>query len=110
MKINNSIKNTATTSATDVKQKQTGKAGGSAGSSAASGTSASGSSSAATNVSLSTQLQNVMEQTGDTAVFDTKKVDEIKAAISGGQFKVDSGIVADKLIKTVSELLQKPKE
>jgi len=115
VKVDNSIKNPASTSATDVKQKQTAnagtaKAGGSAGSSAASGASASGSSGAAVNVNLSTQLQSVMEQVGDIAVFDAKKVDEIKAAISGGQFKVDTEKVADGLIRTVSELLQKPRE
>lgn len=109
------MKKAATASATDVKQRQTAnteaaKAGGSAKSQAAAGASGSGSTGSAVNVSLSTQLQSVMEQTGDTAVFDAKKVDEIKAAISGGHFRIDTGKVADGLIKTVSELIQKPRE
>ncbi|MDL2284683.1 flagellar biosynthesis anti-sigma factor FlgM [Oxalobacter sp. OttesenSCG-928-P03] len=115
MKIDDSMKKAATTSTTDVKQRQTAntgatKAGGSARSPATSGASGSGSTDSAVNVSLSTQLQSVMEQVGDTAVFDAKKVDEIKAAISGGNFQVDTGKVADGLIKTVSELIQKPRE
>lgn len=115
MKIDDSIKKAAATSATDVKQKQTAntdaaKAGGSAKSHTTSGASGSGSTSSAVNVSLSTQLQSVMEQVGDTAVFDTQKVDEIKAAITSGQFQIDTGKVADGLLKTVSELMQKSRE
>lgn len=112
MKIDDSMKKAASTSTTDVKQRQTAntgaaKAGGSARSHATSG---SGSTDPAVNVSLSSQLQSVMEQVGDTAVFDAKKVDEIKAAISGGNFQIDTEKVADGLLKTVSDLLQKPRE
>lgn len=115
MKIDDSMKKAASTSTTDVKQRQTAntgaaKAGGLARSPATSGASGSGSSDPAVNVSLSTQLQSVMEQVGDTAVFDAKKVDEIKAAISSGQFQIDTEKVADGLLKTVSELIQKPRE
>lgn len=115
MKIDDSMKKAATTSTTDVKQRQTAntgaaKSGGSARSKGTSATSGSGTTDPAVNVSLSTHLQSVMEQTGDNAVFDTKKVDEIKAAISGGQFQINTGKVADGLIKTASELIQKPRE
>jgi len=115
VKIDDAMKKAASTSTTDVKQRQTAntgaaKAGGSTRSQATSGASSSGNTDPAVNVSLSTQLQSVMEQVGTTATFDVKKVEEIKAAISGGQFQIDSGKVADALLKTVNELLQKPKE
>lgn len=110
MKIDDIMKNAATSSATDVKRQpaNTGatQAGGSAGSHAASGASGSGNTDPAVNVSLSSQMQSVMDQVGDTAVFDAKKVDEIKAAISSGQFRIDTEKVADGLIKTVSDLMQ----
>jgi negative regulator of flagellin synthesis FlgM len=42
-------------------------------------------------------------------VFDTKKVEEIKAAIAGGQFQVDSAKIADGLIDSVRDMIQKRK-
>jgi len=106
MKIDDSLKKAA---ANDIKQNkaantETSKTGGSAKSQTTGGAGS------AVNVNLSTQLQNVMEKMGDTTVFDAKKVDEIKAAISSGQFQIDTGKVADGLLKTVSELLQKTAE
>ena len=38
-------------------------------------------------------------------VFDTSKVDEIKAAIARGDFSVDTAKVADGLLQTVKELI-----
>jgi negative regulator of flagellin synthesis FlgM len=38
-------------------------------------------------------------------VVDASKVASIKQAISEGRFKVNSGVVADRLIETVRELL-----
>lgn len=54
---------------------------------------------------LSSQLKSLEAKVAGTEVFDAKKVDEIKAAISSGQFTVDSDKVADGLITSVKELL-----
>ena len=40
--------------------------------------------------------------------FDAARVETIKAAIRDGRFQVDSGMVADKLLSSVHELLRKP--
>ena len=58
------------------------------------------------NVSLgstSTQLHAM----ANTPVIDAGKVAEIKQAISDGRFKVNTEIVADRLIETVRELIGK---
>jgi negative regulator of flagellin synthesis FlgM len=39
--------------------------------------------------------------------FDVKKVEEVRAAIAEGRFKVNAEAVADKLLASVSELLGK---
>lgn len=57
------------------------------------------------NVTLSTQVQTLASQVSSASVFDTKKVEEIKAAIANGQFKVDAESVADGLIDTVKDLI-----
>lgn len=38
-------------------------------------------------------------------VADQSKVEEIKRALSEGRFQVNSGAVADNLLKTVKELI-----
>jgi negative regulator of flagellin synthesis FlgM len=60
--------------------------------------------------SLSSQLQALESRLSDVAVVDVARVDAIKQAISEGRFKVDSEVVADRLITTVKEYLlsQKP--
>ncbi len=60
--------------------------------------------------SLSSQLKSLEAKVSGSEVFDAAKVDEIKSAISGGQFKVDSSKVADGLIASVKDFLntQKP--
>jgi negative regulator of flagellin synthesis FlgM len=60
--------------------------------------------------SLSSQLQALESRLADVAVVDVARVDAIKQAISEGRFKVDSEVVADRLISTVKEYLlsQKP--
>ena len=40
--------------------------------------------------------------------FDAARVETIKEAIRDGRFQVDSGMVADKLLSSVHELLRKP--
>lgn len=54
--------------------------------------------------SLSAQVKSI-EAEATAGVFDANKVEAIKAAISSGQFKVDSEKVADGLIQTVKDLL-----
>ena len=60
--------------------------------------------------SLSSQLQALESRLADVSVVDVARVDAIKQAISEGRFKVDSEVVADRLIATVKEYLlsQKP--
>ena len=54
---------------------------------------------------LSAQLQSLEATVSTDNVFDAEKVDAIKSAIAGGQFKVDSEKVADGLINTVKDLI-----
>jgi negative regulator of flagellin synthesis FlgM len=63
------------------------------------------------NVHLSSQaqLQSLAQTAGASGVFDTNKVEEIKAAIADGRFKVDAEKVATGLLDTVSDLLQSRK-
>jgi negative regulator of flagellin synthesis FlgM len=58
---------------------------------------------------LSAQLQTLEAKVSTDEVFDAEKVDAIKTAIANGQFKVDSGKVADGLIATVKDLLSTKK-
>ena len=55
---------------------------------------------------LSSQLQSLEAQISTSNVFDARKVDEIKRAIAGGQFQVDTEKVANELINSVKSLLQ----
>lgn len=57
------------------------------------------------NVSLSAQSQALAKTAGGEAVFDSGKVEEIKAAIAGGSFRVNTERVADGLIDSVRELI-----
>lgn len=56
-------------------------------------------------VRLSSQGQALSAAGSSNQVFDSKKVDRIKAAISSGQFQVNSEKVADGLLDTVRDLL-----
>ena len=51
------------------------------------------------------QLRSMESSIASTPVVDIHKVAEIKQAISDGRFQVNSGVVADKLISTVRELI-----
>jgi negative regulator of flagellin synthesis FlgM len=55
--------------------------------------------------SMSTRMKQMEETIASTPVVDKAKVDEIKQAISNGQFKVDTGKVADGLIQSVRQML-----
>ena len=57
------------------------------------------------NVTLSTQAQELAASTSSAGVFDTKKVEEIKAAIASGTFQVNAESVADGLMDTVKDLI-----
>ncbi|RJF98678.1 flagellar biosynthesis anti-sigma factor FlgM [Noviherbaspirillum saxi] len=56
-------------------------------------------------VRLSSTVQS-LTQSGTSGVFDAKKVEEIKAAIADGTFKVDPEKVANGLLDTVSDLIR----
>ncbi|MFZ6644204.1 flagellar biosynthesis anti-sigma factor FlgM [Undibacterium sp. TJN25] len=58
---------------------------------------------------LSTQLQGLQGAQASSGVFETKKVEEIKQAISEGRFQVNSEKVADGLLDTVKDLLNSRK-
>lgn len=60
------------------------------------------------NVRLSSQAK-ALSSTSTGGVFDTKKVEDIKAAIAGGQFQVDAAKIADGLIDSVRDMIQKRK-
>lgn len=62
----------------------------------------------ADNVRLSSQAKT-LASTSTGGVFDAKKVEEIKAAIAGGQFQVDAARIADGLIDSVRDMIQKRK-
>jgi negative regulator of flagellin synthesis FlgM len=53
----------------------------------------------------SSLLQRVEEALSNVSVVDAARVDEVKQAISEGRFRVDSSVVADKLLAAVREHL-----
>ena len=53
----------------------------------------------------SAHLLSMESSMANTPVVDVAKVAEIKQAISEGRFHVNSGVVADRLIETVKELI-----
>jgi len=108
MKINDSIKKPVSLGVdkAGTEKSATGKLESGAGKQAAK--SQAGAANVAGNVTLSpmsAQIQSLEAKVAASNVFDVEKVDAIKSAIAGGQFKVDSGKVADGLIETVRDLL-----
>ena len=95
MKIDDSVKNTGSVGVTPT-QTRAGKGV----------AKTSTSSTSSDNVHISSQLQGLEGQVASSSVFDANKVEEIKAAIAGGQFQVDPEKVASGLISNVSDLLQ----
>jgi negative regulator of flagellin synthesis FlgM len=89
--------NTSTSSAT-------GSASTSGAAAATTGASTTGST--VTSIStISTQLQAVQAASSSDEVYSTGKVNEIKAAIVAGTFRVNSSKVADGLLDSVHDLL-----
>ncbi len=59
--------------------------------------------------SVSAQLAQLEKVLGDVGVVDSARVESIKQAIAEGRFKVDSNVVADKLLASVREFLANQK-
>ncbi|HRQ58846.1 MAG TPA: flagellar biosynthesis anti-sigma factor FlgM [Azoarcus taiwanensis] len=61
--------------------------------------------------SLSASLAKAEATIASTPAVDRSRVDEIRAAISEGRFKVDAGKIADGLIDSVRQMLgdQRPR-
>jgi negative regulator of flagellin synthesis FlgM len=95
VKIDDSVKNTGSVGVTPT-QTRSGKGVSKTGTGATS----------SDNVHISSQLQGLEGQVASSSVFDANKVEEIKAAIAGGQFQVDPEKVASGLISNASDLLQ----
>ena len=54
---------------------------------------------------MSAQLAQLEKVLSDMGVVDIARVETIKQAISEGRFRIDSDVVADKLLATVREYL-----
>lgn len=59
--------------------------------------------------SVASQLHQLERVLNDVSIVDNARVDAIKQAISSGQFKVNSEVVADKLLASVKEHIFAPK-
>ncbi len=55
--------------------------------------------------SVSAQLAALEKVLSEMGVVDSARVESIKQAISEGRFRIDSDVVADKLLATVREYL-----
>ena len=60
--------------------------------------------------SLSSQLQEIEARMDETKAVDAKRVAEIKRSIEDGSFKVDSSVVADRLLEGTREYLKSQKQ
>jgi negative regulator of flagellin synthesis FlgM len=56
-------------------------------------------------VQISEQLQALGALSADTGIFNTEKVNKIKAAIAEGTFRVNATIVAEGMITTAKDLM-----
>ena len=57
---------------------------------------------------LASQLHSIEAELSTSEPFDAGKVEQIKQAMRDGQFKVNAGVVADRLIESMKELLARP--
>ena len=60
---------------------------------------------ASTQVALSSTAASLVSGSTGPVDFDSAKVDRISQAIEKGDFKIDAGAIADKLIANAAELL-----
>lgn len=56
-----------------------------------------------------TQQKTIDSNLATSSVIDTARVQEIKQAISEGNFKINSEVIADRLLETAKELIQSKK-
>ena len=56
-----------------------------------------------------TKLQSIDSSSANGPTVNTARVEEIKQAISEGNFKINPEVVADRLLETVKELIQSKK-
>lgn len=78
----------------------------------AGGANANSATSSETSVHLGTssvQLRHLEHSIATSSVVDKDKVEAIKKAISEGRFQVNSGVVADRLIDSVKDLISASK-
>lgn len=101
MNISDSIKKLGTVDKPVLEKTSTGK-----GSEKAAGASGSKPTDNVTLSAASVQLQSLEAGLASGEVYDTNKVEEIKAAIARGEFSVDTAKVADGLLQTVKDLIQ----
>lgn len=59
--------------------------------------------------SVAAQLAQLEKLLADVGIVDAARVDSIKQAIAEGRFRVDSDVVADRLLATVREYLANQK-
>jgi negative regulator of flagellin synthesis FlgM len=59
---------------------------------------------------LSSQLQALQGTQAGSAVYEAKKVEEIKSAIAQGRFQINSDKVADGLLQSVQDLINSKKQ
>jgi negative regulator of flagellin synthesis FlgM len=87
-----------------------GKARAPAAKSAGSAPSSSAASGTSVNIgTTSAQLQSMESSMASAPLVNAAKVAEIKQAISEGRFKVDASVVADSLIRSVTDLISSHK-
>lgn len=60
-------------------------------------------------VKVSSDLAALTAETQDSDAFDSKRVEQLKAAIADGSFKVNAEAVADKMISSNVEALTRSK-
>jgi negative regulator of flagellin synthesis FlgM len=98
--VNSTIPKPATATANSSASSRAGAKGSAASSASAAAAGSSGDVDAATRLS---QLEAQFSQSD----FDAGKVSEVTSAIAAGQYKVDAGAVADKLLESASTLTGK---